>query len=955
MLRRSGVVVVLLYAGGLLGNIGRADESATATEKTGKIETVYLHVVPDHGTDQKQFQRILIRELFRQSFLLAAREDYGLCTRDEALGESCAPAPVVATFLVDVLFLENKPGSLRIDRDLDSKLTTVLEVKLDVDDKSALDYEHLVKIAEELTTTQFAKILEAAGCQKRDCSDWAKAAVSPEVALQLSQMRIISQFSAARELHRVHAKARATAATHDALVRCYANLGLLTSFLCHPAHKVFKARALLYAERFQRQAPDDPAAWWLRGYALALTGLPAAALDSIAHADQLLAKAEVPENTDHDRPRWAAPVEQFCQYEIEQLDAPLADDDLKELTQLLQFMAVNACRFSTQTVQTAIAVLPKQPECYLVHDALCAAGGVSISHEATQIGPRILAGTLHQRLSEVPGLPVNVTQAADRRVPFKNLMKELDISGKQPAAHDEISWSVLSRLLREVMFMQVMRRLDFMVYMLGVDSDDFIQEMAPFVADHPYQGFLETRRWQREPREAAAVKLKQELNTSNMDVNCVNLFARLRGADDLKAQLFRTSYAHGDMVEPDLVYRLARFSGKKNTANELIRVSPYASFPLAVLIDEDWDYAEPHLVEWEQRYLQRPGMQKALGSAYLEIEEFDDAERCLTRALKLAPDQVIYEQLAAVYAARGDRTKWKATLDEFLTKPDYRLSHAQVRVKIAEYYMDQQQWNEALPYALDAAESGAAWAMKAASRCYEGLRDYDESEKWLLRIVERYRDSEYSWYEWCHRTGHGDLKAARAAIEARIKRNDIWADGESPYLAGLFYVAEHRPEQAYPIYARIQQTNHDPWAGMFAALLADELKRPADRDAALRLIAATGSKYETNGRQRKSLIALAKLWSETLATPNKKLDLAAVKQLREKAGFDRSNFSYFAGRIAQSQGDAEEGKELLVVCAQSTKTIRTSMLARALLREQGVKAEEAWEKPAAKPAASTPR
>ncbi|HEY5316028.1 MAG TPA: tetratricopeptide repeat protein [Pirellulales bacterium] len=937
MLRQTFLAAVLfllqvVYACGPLA----ADEGQPAA--SAKITTVLLRTMPDRGSNLKQLKRILAREIFRQSLLLAAREDFGLSTRDEQLGESYTPADSVAVFTVDVQFEDSKPSGIKIVREVGSKSETVLEEKIDL----PLDYPRLVERAERLATTRFAEALQAAGCTKRDSETLPAATLPSGIARPLAQMRMISQFDAVRRLHACQANARATPATTDALVRGYANLGLLTSFLCHPAPKIFKARALLYAERLCRTSAENPAAWWLRGYALSLTGLPTEALDSISRGDQLFSGIEAA-NAKQRRPEWVGTIDRFCRFQTSELDAGVADDELKELTQVLRFVATDSSHFSTQTVEAALELLPKLPECYLVHDALCQAGGVSILHAATQAGPETLLATLPERLGEIEGLPDGVAQAARREAGIEALIKELDIADKRPSGRDEMSWAALSRLLRELTFMQVWRRLDFMVYSLGIDSDDFIEQSAPLVADHPYRFFLETRRWERKPRDAAIEKLKAALDTSNLDFNGVGLFYPVAGMDAYRARLFKISYRHGDVIEPDMILRLERFTGKAVTARGFLKGNPFCPYPAAMLIAEDWGYAGPHGVQWEKEHQDHPGVLGALGAKYLELARLDDAERCLKRAVKLSADQKLYENLADVYAARGDRAKWQATLDEFLTKPDYRLSHAQVRVKVAKYFMDEEQWDKALPYAVEAAESWAEWAMKAACRCYEEMQNYDESEKWLLRIVERYRGNEYKWYNWCIRTGHGDLKAARAAVEARIARDGTRADEETPMSVGAFYVAEHRTSQAYELFARQQRKTKDPLAGFFAALLADELKKPAERDAALDVIATEGGKYKSDGRQRTALITLAGVWSETLRAGEQKItldNLKRVQQLSENAGFDRTNFGYFAGRMLQSLGLAEEGNKYLLLSARSTKDIRTRTLARAQLRVQGVTVDQ---------------
>ena len=69
-----------------------------------------------------------------------------------------------------------------------------------------------------------------------------------------------------------------------ALVRGYANLGLLTEFHWHPAHKALAARSLVYVQRMVFSDKQPARALWHRAYAFALAGLHQQALDDLQAA-----------------------------------------------------------------------------------------------------------------------------------------------------------------------------------------------------------------------------------------------------------------------------------------------------------------------------------------------------------------------------------------------------------------------------------------------------------------------------------------------------------------------------------------------------------------------------------------------------------------------------------------------------------------------------------------------
>ena len=219
----------------------------------------------------------------------------------------------------------------------------------------------------------------------------------------------------------------------------------------------------------------------------------------------------------------------------------------------------------------------------------------------------------------------------------------------------------------------------------------------------------------------------------------------------------------GTYRDLNILTRLMALPQKRTLARELLRVSPHAPLAPAVLIENDWwEDVEPKAAGWEKAFARHPTVQLALGQRYAKMKKYDDAERCLRATIELSPEYRAYQALADVYAARGRFDRWQATLDDYLEQEDIGLDHARVRVEIANALMARGDYKAARPYAEAAGETWAQWAMRCAADCTEALGDWDRSEMWIRRIAERY-ESPLEWYCWCHRTGRGDLAAARRA------------------------------------------------------------------------------------------------------------------------------------------------------------------------------------------------
>ena len=160
---------------------------------------------------------------------------------------------------------------------------------------------------------------------------------------------------------------------------------------------------------------------------------------------------------------------------------------------------------------------------------------------------------------------------------------------------------------------------------------------------------------------------------------------------------------------------------------------------MSLLIKTDWDRAKGEIPSWRAKVGDAPALIGALGKKYIELKQYDEAEKTLKRYVELSGDEWAYQELSACYEARGDHNRAKAALDDYLNKTESAgLKHAQVQVQIATDLMKQGRWKEAQPYAEAAAETWAAFGMDCASQCAEGLKDWDRAELWSRRVSERY-------------------------------------------------------------------------------------------------------------------------------------------------------------------------------------------------------------------------
>ncbi len=205
---------------------------------------------PDRLEDTHQ--GILDRELMRQALLIAARDELGMATRDEVLGDVIAADATTRSDVELVTVRHTVPGRLSpavIRRGEGANARTLFQCDLGDNNLPEPQRRGSVEIAEELSRKAFPTVLKQIGLDGKPNANRPDAHLPAGVNDRLSHLDYIDVFAAVRNLHEAMRTSGESPFRVAGLVRGYALLGLLTEHHWHPAHKVFKARALLYAQR----------------------------------------------------------------------------------------------------------------------------------------------------------------------------------------------------------------------------------------------------------------------------------------------------------------------------------------------------------------------------------------------------------------------------------------------------------------------------------------------------------------------------------------------------------------------------------------------------------------------------------------------------------------------------------------------------------------------------------
>jgi hypothetical protein len=703
-------------------------------------------------------QATLLRELVRQALLIAARDELGLSTRDEVLEDGAfEPGESEPAELATLIGAAHTRAVIRRGEAGKSELL----LKLDLGEKPReLSFSGRLAVQAELySRTEFPAALRKLGASGDSNKVHANAPVAADVEQRLASLSLVDTYAAVRALHEAIRSDGESPARLAALARGYAQLGALTEYQWSPADRVFKARAMLYAERLRARDPQSAWAIWNRAFVWTLVGLHSGALDDL---DQ--AKARAADKKDGaTAPTWVPVLDAYLKNDPGRLTSK--DGPNAKLSALLKMMSFEYPRYTRSAVLAARGVLNLDSDCYRAYDVICTNGELRDLHFATTRGPDAFTALLPIKLKSLKPLPATVRQPLENNMDELALLTALKQAGRAGQDTGEPSWGVLAQLASEVRFVQVWRRLAFMIQKWSVPVDDYWADVKPSVARHRFYKYVESLTLPpREAREAIA-KLADGFDPTDVETKEEPLTDQIRDAGFPIGQiLWAFCCVHCESGAADIASIIAGSNKKVETAHVLLKLSPYSAFAMATLVEHDWNNVKGDIAGWREKVHDNPALLAALGKKYSELKQFDQAEEHLARYVELSSDRWAYDALAACYLARGDHARWRTTLDNYLTKTeDAGLEHAKVRVAIADDLMKDGRYAEAWPYAEAAAQTWAGWAMTCAQNCAEGLEKWDTAEGYARASSERYPGSMWAvWFLFCERTGHGDLAAARA-------------------------------------------------------------------------------------------------------------------------------------------------------------------------------------------------
>jgi len=893
---------------------------------------------PTEDRDQSFPPPFLARELVRQAFLIAARDGCGLATRDATLHEDfpsgtdshsttfemfCEAARVKKTFEVRYV-LSRVAGTSREKLWEWTFITDIFSPNMII---------ALAEKADVFSREGLKQIFKRQGFGKSLPPFRATSDVPREAQDRLWKWNEIAILAGLRQLHAEIRQKGESPELVAAFAVGYANLASLCEHHYGPAHKAFAARALLYAQRLLRKTDGSAWALWHRAYVRTLIGL-----HNAAAADVAAAKKEKGSSAARPLPFWTETIDLFSQGHLPRMLEAAKTDPQQHLARYLNLLATMYANSDTLTLKAGEAVIEACPECLRAADAICSMGHIGVMRMVTSRSFSQFSEVLRTRLPDVPGLPDPIARRIRDTKPAREDSDEVEFRVQlvEELKHVspendrmEPSLSAVAHAVEEIEFKQLMRRLELERNVWGVPTDETIATYRPLCEHHRYAAYVDAFSTAKNDIDKAAQTFLRHTDTSDFGYLEFNLLQGLRRYDERRGRTWvMLATMHADPVFRDEMVGLR--VGAAGPANEKKYNDPYmktvwetsSKLPgvLAWRISRDWKHARTSAGVIERDFADDPIVIGALMFKYVELNKFDDAERCAKLKIRLAPDYASYNALAKVYKKKGDIAGWKATLEKSISLPSLGLEAPMVQNRLALYHMKRKEWKEAVVYADAAAQSYAAWAMLTSARCHEMLGEWEKSEEMMHRTSERYDDSSFDWMVWCIRTGHGKVEAADNCARKHFESLGTSATPRQLDSIGTYYLFKKEPEKALAVFQQAFKDGKDVYAGLHAALIADSQGNAAERDALLAKIIEIGKASDPTSYQG-MYAQVAERMQKSLAAGNMKdfdyKDYDTLAQNGIKSD-QPTNMQYFLAVFLKNRNELAKSREYLLRSADST-------------------------------------
>ena len=725
-------------------------------------------------------------QLRRQAILLAARDELGAITRDAFLNET---APENAVRIPDVAQFPNSQ----------SEYTNHQQFLIEVEKFSRNEF-----------VTEWKSLgLEQAKPSPQDNADLE--AVCKEIDTLLGTWALIPQFEAVRRTHEAIQQHGESFPLLKRLVRGYTQLQILTNNAPRDTHRVFQARAMLYAQRVVAKYGEKPDTHSLRATAWSLNNFL-----RLAREDFAAIPAVDLENAEP----WIKLAQLYAEFDIKGLAATIDNAEFateKGLASLLYFMALDYAREGLALArpfgESAIIHLPDCARFYQgvfgtrVFNMVYAPDGSPFDQHLARRTVSLLQGmrgipkeandTIHvlSRMVHPPAgnllgwLSGRQTATSDFSMPtfHLDLAKVLKALSETTPANDPVepSLQVLATLIQDEQF-QTVRLVSSMYTRRNGDAAGVVEPAKPVIEDHPAFDFLVLTYRDTVIRDT----FRRHLLEKDTKIP-YNLFSQAcRGMVELwhsteTQTVYAPYYAAGFFADMenirDATYyhdQASRILGAAQPyfiIDVLQQLAPTSPNTVAVRVKRSNTISLEGMEEIQQTFGTYSGVAKELAWYYERRGQTDRWIEALRTAYDVEPTYAIMTRLIAAYLSNDEPDKAIEVARTFLESPEAEtgLSNARATQSIGRILFQQGKFEEAEPYFVHTARTGSAWGLRQMGQYYEVLGRFDDAERMYRALWQSYPDvgsGLFTLWAFYYSTNHPKFDETTAAIFERFNR-----------------------------------------------------------------------------------------------------------------------------------------------------------------------------------------
>lgn len=842
----------------------------TSRNETDLPGIVYLGFPQKHwkreSTDlnlslENSFGSAFLKQLRRQALLVAARDELGLRTRDLFLQESLPGEDGGAVEITDI---ETFPSA----------------------DPEYVDHRQFVAELERRSREVFPGELIKLGARKVSPVKPEGEAAPGEAAIKLlHEYALIPQFDAVRRLHAEIREKGETLPRLAALVRAYSQLQLLTNYAPRDSHRVFQARAILYAQRAVARFGETPETLSLRAAAWSLNNFPRIAREEFAAADPEKSVSQA----------WIDFARYYAAFDFQGLDKAMeayAENKAElPLAKLLRFLMLvdtrNGVALARPYGETILADLP---DCGRLYQSMFAIttfdipqtpdGENFIRHLDRRL-PNLLrdvhglaepVSKANRTLREIVNPPLNLSVfemlapgggSSKRNFSQEEFYQKLgdlfEAMSQADVNHDrdEPSLQALGSLLLDEEFFTVLLMTRYLSGHNGSPESIFTLS-RPALKSHPLADHLGVTARD----ETFAAQWQEKITGTQMPYEMLSQVFDGFGKIDaawIKANLVRAHalacrFADRENTR-DMLWYHQRAAARSKTGPPLFSVErlmvlcPENPFVVSERLSHHWTFDAAEAEKLLEKFEAYPNFREAMTNLYRKNNQETDALGLMRLDFRENPRIGLATELAIHYMKHDQPDRAIETLKFFLDSPnaDVALDRAWAMLRIGMILHENGRSGEARPYFNYAAGTHSAWGLINTARYMETVGEYDTAEKMIRAYDQSYRNKPLSlWWGACYRMSRENLEAATKACEEAAKKNPNDKSVNLPY---IYYCLGRSTEELYAKdysarafleddgsilgvidYCEALENGDNRWAEAALKILRDENERVNDED-----------------------------------------------------------------------------------------------------------------------------